>query len=44
MKTDDFFMHRCLELAKKLQIKGNSAIGAVIAKDNEIISEGEEAC
>ena len=43
MKTDDFFMHRCLELAKKAADKGNSAVGAVIAKDNEIISEGEEA-
>ena len=43
MKTDDFFMHRCLELAKKAADKGNSGVGAVIAKDNEIISEGEEA-
>ena len=43
MKTDDFFMHQCLELAKKAADKGNSAVGAVIAKDNEIISEGEEA-
>jgi len=43
MKTDYFFLHRCLELAKKAADKGNSAVGAVIVKDNEIVSEGKEA-
>lgn len=43
MKTDHFFLHRCLELAKKAEEKGNSAVGAVMVKDNEIFSEGEEA-
>ena len=43
MKTDDFFLHRCVDLAMKAAEKGNSAVGAVIVKDNKIISEGEEA-
>jgi len=43
MKTDDFFLRRCSELAKKAAEKGNSAVGAVIVKDEQIISEGEEA-
>jgi len=43
MKTDHFFMHRCLQLAKQAAKKGNSAVDAVIVKDSEIISEAEEA-
>jgi len=43
MNTDEFFLYRCLELAAKAAEKGNSAVGAVIVQDNEIISEGEEA-
>ncbi|HEX5152042.1 MAG TPA: nucleoside deaminase [Parafilimonas sp.] len=43
MKTDYFFLQRCTELATKAAEKGNSAVGAVIVKDNAIISEGEEA-
>ncbi|WP_153800689.1 nucleoside deaminase [Foetidibacter luteolus] len=43
MKTTPDFIDRCLILAKQAAEKGNSAVGALIVKDNYIISEAEEA-
>jgi tRNA(adenine34) deaminase len=43
MHDDDYFMQRCSVLAERAVVNGNSAIGSVIVKDNQIISEGEEA-
>lgn len=43
MKPDDRFMQRCLALAVKAAEKGNSAVGAVMVKDDEIVSEATEA-
>jgi len=43
MKNPDYYLRRCLALAKQAAEKGNSSVGAVVVKDGEIISEGEEA-
>ena len=43
MKNAHYYLQRCLTLAKQAAEKGNSPVGAVIVKDDEIISEGEEA-
>ncbi|MEO5648682.1 MAG: nucleoside deaminase [Ginsengibacter sp.] len=43
MKTDNYYMHRCEILGEAAAEKGNSPIGALIIKDDEIISEAEEA-
>lgn len=43
MKDDNYFMQRCLALAKSAAIKTNSAVGAVIVREDAIISEAEEA-
>lgn len=43
MHTTKYFIERCLVLAKQAAGKENSAVGAVIVKDNIIISEAEEA-
>lgn len=43
MKNANYYLQRCLILAKQAAGKGNSPVGAVIVKDNEIISEAEEA-
>src|SRR6476620_7988506 len=43
MKNAHYYLQRCLTLAKQAAEKGNSSVGAVIVKDNEIISEAEEA-
>ena len=43
MKTDDYYMHCCEILGKAAAEKGNPPVGAIIIKDDEIISEAEEA-
>jgi tRNA(adenine34) deaminase len=43
MKTAHYYLQRCLALARQAAEKGNSSIGAVIVKNDEIISEAEEA-
>lgn len=43
MQTDNFYMYRCEELGATAVKKGNSPVGALILKDDEIISEAEEA-
>ena len=43
MKTTHYFIVRCLALGKQAAEKGNSAVGALIVKEDSIISEAEEA-
>lgn len=43
MKKDNYYMQQCEILADKAAEKGNAPVGAIIVKDNEIISEAEEA-
>jgi tRNA(adenine34) deaminase len=43
MHDDDYFMQRCSALAEKAAANGNSAIGSLIVKDDQVISEGKEA-
>lgn len=43
MKEDFGYMHRCEELALASARKGNPAVGALIVKNDKIISEAEEA-
>lgn len=43
MKNAHYYLQRCLVLAKAAAEKGNSPVGAVIVKDDDIISEAEEA-
>ena len=43
MKSDDYYLERCKQLAVQASTKGNAAVGAVITKDDVIISEAEEA-
>ncbi len=43
MKNAHYYLQRCLALAKWAAEKGNSSVGAVVVKDDEIISEAEEA-
>ena len=43
MKNAHYYLQRCLALAKQAAEKGNSSVGAVVVKDDEIISEAEEA-
>lgn len=43
MKTDIYYMHRCEILGEAAAKKGNPPVGAIIVKDDEIISEAEEA-
>lgn len=43
MKDAHYYLHRCLVLAKQAAEKGNSAVGAIVVKDDEIIREAEEA-
>lgn len=42
MHSDEFFMERCIQLAKlgKGKVASNPLVGAVIVHDNEIIGEG----
>ncbi|TDE15571.1 nucleoside deaminase [Dyadobacter psychrotolerans] len=39
----DYFMQRCIELAKIAKSNGESPVGAIIVKDGVIIGEGIEA-
>lgn len=43
MKDDNYYIDRCKELAASAAAKGNAEVGALITKDNKIISEAEEA-
>lgn len=43
MKTTHYFIERCLALGKQAAEKGNSAVGALIVKEDSIISGAEEA-
>ena len=43
MNTDHYFMQRCRALANTAAAKGESPVGAVIVKDDKLISEGMEA-
>jgi tRNA(adenine34) deaminase len=38
--TDEDFMHRALELARRAQEEGEVPVGSVVVLDNEIIGEG----
>lgn len=43
MKTDNYYMHRCEKSGEAAAEKANPPVGALVVKDNEIISEAEEA-
>lgn len=43
MKDAHNYLQRCSVLATQAAQKGNSRVGAVVVKDDEIISEAEEA-
>lgn len=43
MRSDTSFMTRCEELARSAALAGESPVGAVIVRDNQIISEAKEA-
>ena len=43
MNNDNYYIKICLALSKQAAKKGNSAVGAIVVKDDEIISEAEEA-
>jgi tRNA(adenine34) deaminase len=43
MRNDHYFIQICLALSKQAAAKGNAAVGAVVVKNDEIISEAEEA-
>ncbi len=43
MKNNQDYMHLCEELADAAGKKGNASVGAIIVKDDVIISQAEEA-
>ena len=43
MNPDHYFMQRCRSLANTAAAKGESPVGAVIVKDDKLISEAMEA-
>lgn len=43
MRNDHYYLDICLALGKQAAEKGNTAVGSVVVKDDEIISEAEEA-
>lgn len=43
MKSDGYYMQRCAVLANAAAAKGESPVGAVIVKDDTLISEAMEA-
>ncbi len=43
MESAHYFINECETLAAQAAEKGNSAVGAIIVKDGEIISRAEEA-
>lgn len=42
VKNHEKYMHRCLELAAKAKSNSKTAVGSLIVKDGNIISEGIE--
>ena len=38
--TDEYWMQKALELARKAELQDEVPVGAIIVKDNQIISEG----
>jgi tRNA(adenine34) deaminase len=43
MNNDHYYMEICLALSKKAAEKNNSPVGAIVIKNDEIISQAEEA-
>jgi len=43
MRNDHYYLQICLVLSKQAEEKGNTAVEAVVVKDDEIVSEAEEA-
>lgn len=43
MKSDNYYMRLCEKLAVGAAEKGNPPVGAMIVKDDKILSEAEEA-
>lgn len=43
MKSNQYYISLCEKLGEEAADKGNPPVGAIIVKDNEIISEAEEA-
>lgn len=43
MQDAHYYLKHCLVLAKQAAEKGNSSVGAIIVKDDKVISEAEEA-
>lgn len=41
--NDEYYMYRCQVLGKSAGDKGNSPVGALLVRNNEIVAEGEEA-
>jgi len=40
MKSDEYFMQRCIALAKRAEATGEVPVGALVVYENQIISEG----
>jgi tRNA(adenine34) deaminase len=43
MKSDDYYLERCKQLAVQASTKDNAAVGAIITKNGTLIGEAEEA-
>lgn len=43
MKDDIYYINRCIALGNSASQKGNPPVGSVIVKDDQILSEAEEA-
>ena len=43
MHYDDYYMQRCSALAEQAAANGNSAVGSVIVKDDQVIGEAGES-
>ena len=43
MRNDKYYMEKCLVLGQQAEARGNTAVGAILVKDNEIVSEAEES-
>lgn len=43
LDQDEFFLRRCLELAAESLEKGETPVGALIARGDEVLGEGREA-
>jgi len=42
MNRDEEFMQRCFELAEQARAEGESPVGSILVKDNQILGEGSE--